>query len=783
MNKQFFNDYFENKVFKEEFGDKEIVYDEFSDFVNKLNLPDKIRLACYNKYMSSKDICNLDPDKSEQYILVAISRLKLDLNIKKENGLNYYITNKKGLNHLFLTISKFIADSKYIQTQLNKDGNKINYFDSKEIIKLYYNFFSTYYDVQIRKAINEDAKFLDVDCSEIFQYDFKLGDVLEQNAIESISIMEEVLKSFCSIGDNHVKVRLFNLPNYFLKKIGHHRSQDLNKLVQFEGIIKRKTDVNPILKYLHYICSNPDCVFSGTKNKIIVPQFEEKARVLKSCPKCKSGVEMIDKVLLDSMFMLLEEDYSNSPEDSKLKTVNLSVQGELVQPILESQYKPGQKVKVIGILREKPILTKGGVKSVNYHTMLDVNNIICDDNSINFVITKEEEKKIIELGKNKDVFKLLLSNFIPEIKGYKNIKSSMLLQLVGAGIENKNQRSDSHILIVGDPGVAKTKLATYYLDYAPKAVYSSGTNTSKAGLTGACIKDEFTGDWAIEAGVLPKANNGIAVIDELDKMSPEDSQVMHDALETQIIPIRKAISVDLVCKCGVLAIANPRYSSFDDHTDIIKQINLPGSLLNRFDLIYILKDKYDKKKDSEICEHIIKSWNDEEVNFNEPEFKLEKEFIRKYIYFCKNNIFPKISEEASKIFMKTNNDLRLRTQDTLFKFNPRQLNGIIRLAISYAKLTFKPKVDKESANFAVGLYIDFLEKFGFDNLNSIVASEFDLTYRKILDYLTQVREATIDNIYENFKDIKPEEIDKEIKKLKSQGLIFEPRKETLKPLM
>ena len=200
----------------------------------------------------------------------------------------------------------------------------------------------------------------------------------------------------------------------------------------------------------------------------------------------------------------------------------------------------------------------------------------------------------------------------------------MLLQLVGSQLDNVNQRADSHILIVGDPGVAKTKMAHYYLEYAPKAIYSSGTNSSKAGLTGACIKDEFTGDWAIEAGVLPKSNGGIAVIDELDKMSDDDSKVMHDALETQIVPIRKAISVDLMCKCGVLAIANPKYSSFDETLEVMKQIDLPGSLLNRFDLIYILKDKYNKKKDTEIAQHIIKSWNNEEVNFNLPEEKLEK---------------------------------------------------------------------------------------------------------------------------------------------------------------
>ena len=219
-------------------------------------------------------------------------------------------------------------------------------------------------------------------------------------------------------------------------------------------------------------------------------------------------------------------------------------------------------------------------------------------------------------------------NFINEIKGYEDIKSSMMLQLVGANANQSNQRDDTHILLVGEPGVAKTKLAEHFVKYAPKVVYTSGTNTSKAGLTGACVKDEFTGDWAIEAGALPKASGGIAIIDELDKMSMEDSQVMHDALESQFVPIRKVISIDLKCKCGVFACANPKYGYFDSSKDIVSQINLVPSLLNRFDLIYILKDKVNKKKDTEIFNHIIDSWNGENNSVLSQEIEID--FIKKY---------------------------------------------------------------------------------------------------------------------------------------------------------
>ena len=475
------------------------------------------------------------------------------------------------------------------------------------------------------------------------------------------------------------------------------------------------------------------------------------------------------------MFMILEEDYSTSTKtDSNLSKINLMVQGELIKPMKEKNYRPGDKVKVIGFLEKKAVNSKNNIDSINFQTYINVNNIISSNLDTSLELTKTDVEEIKKFGSNPKAFDILLENFINEIKGYEDIKSSMMLQLVGANSNQLNQRDDTHILLVGEPGVAKTKLAEHFAKYAPKVVYTSGTNTSKAGLTGACIKDEFTGAWAVEAGSLPKANGGIAIIDELDKMSREDSQVMHDALESQFVPIRKAISIDLICKCGVFACANPKYGYFDSGKDIVSQINLVPSLLNRFDLIYILKDKVNKKKDAEIFNHIIDTWNGENNSILTQEISID--FIKKYFFYFKFHNKPKINKLAHKKILQFTQKLRAKSEDTNFKFNARQLNGVIRLAIAHAKLLFKKEVGIESVDFSAKLYTNCLNGLGADFHESLNIAVHNLNEKSVLDIILDNPNIKLEDLKTQLPDLSLEKLEELIKVLKKNGDIYEARK-------
>ena len=178
----------------------------------------------------------------------------------------------------------------------------------------------------------------------------------------------------------------------------------------------------------------------------------------------------------------------------------------------------------------------------------------------------------------------------PTIKGMEEEKQAIALQLFG-GVEKHQSdgvriRGDIHVLLIGDPGVAKSQLLRYVADVAPRGIYTSGKGTTAAGLTAAAVKDDFGGGrWVLEAGMLVLADGGIAVVDELDKMTPEDRSAMHEALEQQTVSIAKAgITATLNARCPVLAAANPKWGRFTrDHT-ISEQIDLPPTLLSRFDV-------------------------------------------------------------------------------------------------------------------------------------------------------------------------------------------------------
>ncbi|MDH4127257.1 MAG: minichromosome maintenance protein MCM [Spirochaetota bacterium] len=769
---EYYKEYFEKNIYTKEMGDSEIVLEQFIEYIQDLSITDKILLVCLLKILNKNDLLTILDNTIDSTLKSTISRLnkRLDLKVIKIDNLNYYQTTSKGEKKIKLEIFNFINTNKYLLAHKNNstDNNR------DKTIKLMYEFFTEYFKFELRKIMDEDLSFFEIDFEDIASFNSELLEIISENPKECLILLEIVINNIIENKNLKVKIGLKNLPSYFKLNIGSHRVENIGKLYQFEGIIKRKTEINPRLTHLEYLCINTDCTYST--EKLLLPQTGEKKMFLKSCPRCKAPIDLVKECLIDNMFLILEEDYSTSNKtDSTLNKINLMVQGELVTPIKEKNYKPGDKVTVIGFLEKKALISKGGSESINFQTYIDVNNIVASDKNISINLSIEDIKEIKDFSEKPNVLELLSQNFINEIKGYEEIKTTMMLQLVGSNSNQTNQRNDTHILLVGEPGVAKTKLAEYYAKYASKVVYTSGTNTSKAGLTGACIKDEFTGDWAVEAGSLPKANNGLAIIDELDKMGREDSQVMHDALESQIIPIRKAISIDLICKCSVFACANPKYGYFDKNKDIVSQINLVPSLLNRFDLIYILKDKVNHKKDEEIFNHIIDSWNGD--NNSQIDEEISIDFLKKYFYYCKIYNKPKISKEAHKRILDFTLQLRKKSEDTNFKFNARQLNGVIRLSIAYSKLLFKKMVDVEAVNFCLEIYTNCLQQLGSDFYVNLNQQIYNTIGKKILDLILEKENITLEEISKYMPETNLKEIERNINLLKQSGEIYEAKKE------
>ena len=579
------------------------------------------------------------------------------------------------------------------------------------------------------------------------------------------------------------------------------RSEHIGKLVIIEGLVRRKSDVRPRLQYLEYLCISPDCPYSQEKLKI--PQNEEKARVIKTCPRCKSPVEIVNKVLIDSQNLILEENPEQLEQAAdQPKRINVLLQDDLVSPFKDAKTNPGSQVYVIGIVEEVPLLTKTGAESINYDIVIKGNYInLSKDDLSEIIISEEEKQEIIELSKNNDVIEKLVKSMAPSIHGNSKIKEAILLQLFGGSTNIKSDgvttRGNIHILLIGDPGAAKSQMLKAATRIAPKSMFVSGKSATGAGLTATVMKDEMTKGWALEAGAMVLASGGICAIDELDKMSEEDTSSMHEALEQQTISIAKAnIRATLRCETTVLGAANPKFGRFDPYGDIGKQINFPPALLSRFDLIFILRDIPDRKKDNLIADHILQNHRDK----NKSVADLSPDFIKKYLSYALN-LKPVLTTEAiNKIrefyvsIRNASTDEESEKQNSV-PITARQLEAIVRLAEAYAKIKLSKQVTAEYAEKAIDILMYCLKKIGIDPKTG----ELDID-RLTTGVTTSTRNLykTIQQIMERLGAEKPKilmedilisadklkiskkDVESTLIKLKKEGIIFEHRKNEFK---
>ena len=676
-------------------------------------------------------------------------------------------------------------------------------FDFKILGEKCYTFFEEYKRKEIDKIIHTNSSYILVDFEELSEFDIELTDALLSNPPDILRLLEETLGQFYQREkslNSYIRVRLTSLPKTEHILIRNLRSEHLGKLVYIEGQVRRKTDVRPKLTAVEYLCTNPSCSLS--QEKIKVPQLEVKARILKTCPKCKSRLELVNKILRDSQILTLEELSENLESSSEQpKRINILLQEDLVSPFKEGRTNPGSKVFVVGIVKEVPIPLRTGSESVNYDLIVEGNFIdLLESDYSDTVITKEEEKEIKELSKQKNVMEVLISSTAPSIYGNNRIKEAILLQLFGGvgtiKADGVKVRGDIHILLIGDPGAAKSQMLKAATKIAPKSSFVSGKSASGVGLTATVLRDDLTRGWALEAGSLVLASGGLCAIDEMDKMSEDDTSAMHEALEQQTISVAKAnIRATLRCETSVLGAANPKYGRFDPYGDIGKQINFPPALMSRFDLIFILRDTPGKKKDTIIAEHILQTHRD--TTKSTP--TLSSDFLKKYIAYTKK-LKPKLTQDA----IREIRDFYVKIRDSAggnenevssVPVTARQLEAIVRLSEGYAKMELQEKVTKEHAQKAIELLMYCLEKIGIDpktgkldvdRITTGVTATTRNQYRIIQDIIETLE---IENKEVKFEDvitdaqkqsIKKFDVERVLEKLKEEGIIFEPKKNIYK---
>jgi len=328
---------------------------------------------------------------------------------------------------------------------------------------------------------------------------------------------------------------------------------------------------------------------------------------------------------------------------------------------------------------------------------------------------------------------------------------------------------------------------------APKSYFVSGKGASGAGLTATVQRDETTGTWVLEAGALVLANKGYLMIDEMDKMNKEDRDAMHSGLEQQEIHVSKAnVQATLKCETTVLAAANPKFGRFDPYLTISEQIDMPPSLINRFDLIFPVKDIPDKEKDKKMAEFILRLHQSKGGKITEV--PISTELFRKFVAYARQNCIPRLTDEAINKILEEYVEIRNSGGEDNIKSVPissRQLEGIIRLSEASAKVRLSPTVDIEDAKRAIDLVMHCLMeiavdqetgKIDIDKISSGISASERNKIMGVKGIIAELEEKIgkvipIDDIIKEAekKGISSEKVEEAIEKLKRAGDIFEPR--------
>jgi replicative DNA helicase Mcm len=407
---------------------------------------------------------------------------------------------------------------------------------SEELMIEAKNFFD-FHKKELGESLRKGRNVIYLDFIKLTEFSNELAEEILSHPEETLKIVELALEELGLV--INVRVRLTNLPKTQEIKIGNIRSRNLNEMIIIEGIVRQSSDVRPQVVNAKFEC--PSC---GTI--ISVLQIEKKFREPTRC-SCgrKGGFKMISKEMVDTQRLVVEEAPESLSGGEQPKRLNVFVKEDLVEPNMEEKTTPGSRVKVIGILKEVPVPLHSGGLSTRFELAIEVNNIIPMEETFEELdINEEDERQILELSQDPKVFEKLTKSIIPSVWGYDEIKRTLVLQLFGGvgkiHVDGQKSRGDIHVLLIGDPGVAKSATLGFMSKISPKGRYVVGKSTSGAGLTATVVRDEYLRGWSLEAGSMVLANKGLVCIDELEKMDPSDRSAMHEAMEQQTVTISKA---------------------------------------------------------------------------------------------------------------------------------------------------------------------------------------------------------------------------------------------------
>ncbi|KAH6572507.1 hypothetical protein BASA62_003334 [Batrachochytrium salamandrivorans] len=588
------------------------------------------------------------------------------------------------------------------------------------------------YREQLRQNLIIKQYFLEIDLAHLMNYNEELANNFKDKPKEHIALLEKAAVTLAlqtnllDVNSMHQACQVMIISRANPLPIRDLDTPYISKMVRIPGIIISSNNPQSKATMLHIMCRSCRHVrhlqLSGGLTGVRLPRIcDSEPDTTGDKAKCPIDPYMIvhDKSkFVDQQTLKLQECPSMVPVGELPRHLLMTV-----DRYLTGMVSPGMRVTATGIFttfdQQVSQKQKGGSAAALRTPYLQVIGFELDaDGGGNNVrsFTSQEEEEFLAMSRRPNLYQEFTSSIAPQIYGS---EGPLLVYCFGGSRkflpDGMKLRGDVNVLMLGDPGTAKSQLLKFVQKVAPIAVYTSGKGSSAAGLTASVIRDAQSREFRLEAGAMVLADGGVVCIDEFDKMREEDRVAIHEAMEQQTISIAKAgITTILNSRTSVLAAANPVFGRYDDMKTPGENIDFQTTILSRFDLIFIIRDEHNEERDSTIARHVVGvHTNSMQRGAPEGEFDIQK--MRSYIGYCKSKCAARLSKEAaeklSSYFVEMRQ--RVRTMDadaassktkSAIPITIRQLEAIIRVAESLAKMALSPVATEMHVDEAIRLF-------------------------------------------------------------------------------
>ncbi|KUF99304.1 DNA replication licensing factor MCM7 [Phytophthora nicotianae] len=506
------------------------------------------------------------------------------------------------------------------------------------------------------------------------------------------------------------------------------KAAKVGALVRIKGMVTRVSTVKPLLTVATYTCEA--CAYE-VYQEVKARQFNP----LTQCPseRCeanKAQGRLIMQTKASKFDKYQEVKFQELPDQVPMghipRSLTVYLRGELTRTC-----EPGALVTICGVFLPLPYSPQRQMQmGLVTETYLEATDVVNHKKRYSAMESSEAmESAVLRLQEGaENVYEVLSQSLAPEIYGHEDVKKALLLLLIGGVTKRMDEgmklRGDLNVLLMGDPGVAKSQLLKHIATVAPRGVYTTGKGSSGVGLTAAVVRDATTKEMTLEGGALVLADMGICCIDEFDKMEEGDRTAIHEVMEQQTVSIAKAgITTTLNARTSVLAAANPIYGRYNKKLSASQNINLPNALLSRFDLLFLLLDVANYEKDEALARHVTyvhRFSRNPEMKFD----PVRPEVLRYFIAIAKQ-YQPSIPEDLCGYIVEAyvtlrqqdaNEHARERQQqqfrqqfgdgganDAQTAMTARQLLSILRLSQALARLRFSTEVIRQDVDEAIRL--------------------------------------------------------------------------------